>query len=356
MGKLTVEMLAKYGVKAKPKSSMFKNWDNPSKWRADKGNVARGVAGVATLGQSEVLGVGDDIAKAANNPRKVWDDLTGKTAADKAAEDWKEIQEEKQELADETTAATDSAVDAAQGYIQAGSDKAVGALDAGQQGGLDAIYTGRDQAAGVLQPTPNRMSDLYNGQLGAGFETDPGYQFRMQQGEDAIMRNFAARGGRGGGAAMKAILEHGQNFAANEYQNYVGRQLGMAQGADQTDFARNSSLAGIYMNTGQGAAGIHTGTGSQVSGVYQNTGNNLAGVGMQGAGINAGVNQSVISGMAPPPQNQNPSWQQQALGIGAAAVGTIYGGPAGGALGYQLGSGVGGAVSQQNQQPPDYYV
>lgn len=73
------------------------------------------------------------------------------------------------------------------------------------------------------------------------FQQDPGYQFRMQQGQDALQRSAAARGGLNSGAFSQALTQYGQGFASNEYQNAYNRFNN-----DQTNrFNRLSSLAGL---------------------------------------------------------------------------------------------------------------
>lgn len=73
------------------------------------------------------------------------------------------------------------------------------------------------------------------------FQADPGYQFRMQQGQDALERSAAARGGLNSGATLKAITEYGQNFASNEFGNAYNRFTN-----NQTNrFNRLAAIAGI---------------------------------------------------------------------------------------------------------------
>lgn len=55
------------------------------------------------------------------------------------------------------------------------------------------------------------------------FEGDPGYQWRIQQGQNGIESSAAARGGLLSGAAAKAISKYNQNFASNEYNNAYNR-------------------------------------------------------------------------------------------------------------------------------------
>jgi hypothetical protein len=52
---------------------------------------------------------------------------------------------------------------------------------------------------------------------------DPGYKFRLEEGQKAIERSTAARGGLQSGAALKAAAEYGQAMGSQEYQNAFNR-------------------------------------------------------------------------------------------------------------------------------------
>ncbi len=52
----------------------------------------------------------------------------------------------------------------------------------------------------------------------------PGYQFRLNQGEQALQNAKAAQGILGTGATLKAILGYGQDYASNEFQNEWNRE------------------------------------------------------------------------------------------------------------------------------------
>ena len=54
---------------------------------------------------------------------------------------------------------------------------------------------------------------------------DPGYKFRLAQGEQALQNSAAARGVLRTGGTLKDILGYGQNFASSEYQNVFDRAL-----------------------------------------------------------------------------------------------------------------------------------
>lgn len=73
------------------------------------------------------------------------------------------------------------------------------------------------------------------------FQGDPGYQFRLQQGQNALQQSAAAQGGLLSGAAAKALSKYNQNFASNEYQNAYNRFTN-----DQNNrFNRLATLAGV---------------------------------------------------------------------------------------------------------------
>jgi len=77
----------------------------------------------------------------------------------------------------------------------------------------------------------------------------PGYQFRLQQGTDSVQNGAAARGGLLSGAAQKALLKYGQDYASNEYGNEFNR-LSSTAGGGQTAGVMNSSGANYGANAG----------------------------------------------------------------------------------------------------------
>jgi hypothetical protein len=94
--------------------------------------------------------------------------------------------------------------------------------------------------------------------LAAGFnpgdlENDPGYQFRLQQGQKALNQGLAARGMGQSGAAMKAAQEYGQGFANSEYADAYNRWLqNNQQLAQKSGQGANiaGAQAGIYDQMG----------------------------------------------------------------------------------------------------------
>jgi hypothetical protein len=62
---------------------------------------------------------------------------------------------------------------------------------------------------------------------------DPGYQFRMQQGQQALERSAAARGGLMSGRALKDTAAYSQDLASQEFGSRWNRLAGLT-GAGQT--------------------------------------------------------------------------------------------------------------------------
>lgn len=76
------------------------------------------------------------------------------------------------------------------------------------------------------------------------FVKDPGYDFRMQQGQRNLESSAAARGNLNSGATLKALQRYGQDFASNEYSNAYNRY-----NADRDQrWNKLSSLAGLGQN------------------------------------------------------------------------------------------------------------
>ena len=96
------------------------------------------------------------------------------------------------------------------------------------------------------------------------FQQDPGYAFRLGEGQKALERSAAARGGLLGGATGKALVNYGQQAGSQEYQNAFNRY----QSERQSQLGPLQSLAGV----GQTAAN----TLGQAAGQYGANVGNLA--------------------------------------------------------------------------------
>lgn len=125
--------------------------------------------------------------------------------------------------------------------------------------------------------TNGYFNQAYDGQ---DIYSDPSYQFRLQQGQDAIQSSAAAQGGLLSGATLKALQNYGQESASQEYGNAYNRF-----NADQTNrYNRLSNLVGV----GQNAAAQVGNAGAQTSQAIAN--NTMSGANSIAAGQVANAN------------------------------------------------------------------
>jgi len=104
---------------------------------------------------------------------------------------------------------------------------------------------------------------------------DPGYAFRLSEGQKALDRSAAARGGLISGGALKAAQRFGQDLGSQEYQSAYNRALtgyGTDVARENQLYNRQAAMAGI----GQTSTNLVGQAGQN----YANTAGNL----MTGAG------------------------------------------------------------------------
>jgi hypothetical protein len=96
---------------------------------------------------------------------------------------------------------------------------------------------------GTYQPPTYTPAAPFTGPTAAQLTADPGYQFRLQQGQEALERSGAARGVTNTGGTLKNILDYGQQAASQEYGNVYNRMAGtygMNEAARQAAFGLNA--------------------------------------------------------------------------------------------------------------------
>lgn len=91
-------------------------------------------------------------------------------------------------------------------------------------------------------------------------QRDPGYQFRLQQGQQALERSAAARGGLLSGGFARNLTDYSQGMASQEYGNVYQRRMGENQLRYGRDLAQNQSayeraLQGYQTNWNAGMQG-----------------------------------------------------------------------------------------------------
>jgi len=77
------------------------------------------------------------------------------------------------------------------------------------------------------------------------FQQDPGYAFRLSEGQKALDRQAAARGGLISGGALKAAQRYGQDMGSQEYMNAFNRY----QTERNAQLNPLQSLAGVGQTT-----------------------------------------------------------------------------------------------------------
>lgn len=137
------------------------------------------------------------------------------------------------------------------------------------------------------------------------FTADPGYQWRLDQGQKAIERGASARGNLFSAGTQAAIGAYGQDYASNEYDRAYNRNAG----AQNARFNALSTVAGtgqratdaITAATGQSGQQVGSAIGAQGNAIAQGylgqgqawaTGvNNMAGA------ANTGIQNYLLYGM-----------------------------------------------------------
>lgn len=165
---------------------------------------------------------------------------------------------------------------------------------------------GSDALMGMQQLSANPNSITSN----------PAYQFRLQQGENAINASAAARGGYFSGATGQALQNYGQGEASQEYENQYNRLASLASlgqnaatqtgnfGAQATTNAGNYGIGAAQAQT-QGLASVGQNVGTLAGTIYQQNQNqdwlNMMNQGNTTASLNS------LGGGGYTPQWQNPN-------------------------------------------------
>jgi hypothetical protein len=148
--------------------------------------------------------------------------------------------------------------------------------------------------AGVDALAGMQDADFKRDFTAADFQKDPGYDFRMQEGQKVLERSAAARGGLQSGGTMKALAQYGQNFASNEYGNAYNRfnadrerrfnRLASLAGAGQTANSQIAAAGQNYANNASnnmmGAANAQAAAHMQGASGWSNLLGGLGGLGM----------------------------------------------------------------------------
>jgi hypothetical protein len=108
-----------------------------------------------------------------------------------------------------------------------------------QEAGVNALSQMRSGA--FAQPAAFKFG-------ASDYQADPGYAFRLAEGQKALDRQAAARGGLISGGALKAAQRYGQEMGSQEFQNAYNRALtgyNTDVARSDTGYNRLASMAGI---------------------------------------------------------------------------------------------------------------
>lgn len=114
---------------------------------------------------------------------------------------------------------------------------------------------------------------------GGAFQADPLYNWEQQQGEKAINRAFAQRGGYNSSGAINALSDFNQGLGAQATQRKIGNLMSLVNigtgGATATGNAamnQGNALAGIQQNLGANQAGLQVQQGQNQASLYSGLG------------------------------------------------------------------------------------
>ena len=170
-------------------------------------------------------------------------------------------------------------------------------------------------ALAQMQRTAGNVPGAFK--FGAGdYQADPGYAFRLSEGQKALDRQAAARGGLISGGALKAAQRYGQEMGSQEFGNAFNRALtsyntGVA--SENQLYNRQAALSGIGQTATNlvGQAGQNYGT--SVGNALINQGANVGNARMAAASAYG----SALSGIG------------SAYGRNPVSFGSLYGGRGG---------------------------
>ena len=194
-------------------------------------------------------------------------------------------------------------------------EKGQASANARQDASSAALGVAGTQANALLQPYQEQGGAAYqqqgdlmglNGQPAQTaateqFRTDPGYQFQLQEGLNAIDAGAASKGMLTSGSTIKAEQKFGQGLADQSFQNYYTRLNGLAnqgytanaQGGQnligaaggqaaianqqaQTDVSAAGTQASIYGGEARGVGNaVNSGLNSYTTSLYSGNGSSM---------------------------------------------------------------------------------
>ena len=218
--------------------------------------------------------------------------------------------------------AAQNAINTQQAMYQQNAGNLAPWMTQGQQAGgqLNYLMGLGPTSGGNLNTAMGSYGSLATPFSQTNWQADPGYAFRLQQGQQALERSAAARGMTLSGAQAKALTAYGQGMGSQEYQNAYNRY-----NTDQSNlYNRLAGISGTGLQAGSALAGVGTNVANQISNLQTGIGNAQAAgtIGSANAWTNAmntGINQGVSLW-----NSQNNPWSGASMTGGLGGYGYGY--------------------------------
>lgn len=154
---------------------------------------------------------------------------------------------------------------------------------------LNQINQGIADGSFSVDPSQYQVGDI-------DVTQDPGYQFRMDQGIEALDKSAAARGRLLSGAQQKGVNAYAQNVASQEYQNAYARKANEQATNYGRDLEEKNRKFNILSSLSQGGQASAAGQAQTTGNLAQTTGNILNAQGQNA--MNAAYQTGAIRGGA----------------------------------------------------------
>lgn len=183
------------------------------------------------------------------------------------------------------------------------------------RGVQDSVYQNDKSNLDPYIQRGNTAGTTFNALLGIGgdraaadnafsqYRDSTGFRFRMDQGSEALRQGAAVNGQSQSGAAAKALMRYGQDYASGEFGNYLGyvdnqQKLGLNAAGTLANRGAGyaNSMSSIYDTLGSTRANSELQQGAAWSDAISSLGS-IFGMGMGGGGSSYGQVGSAVGGM-----------------------------------------------------------
>lgn len=178
--------------------------------------------------------------------------------------------------------------------INTGEAKSAGAINKAI-GGYDPYVTAGRDATSLYSNAIGLGGAEGNAAAQGAFQAGPGYQFALDQGQQAALRGASAAGMLNSGNTLTELTKFGQGLANQEYGSWLDRLKGVSSQGLQAAGGQASAYGGLA-DLYQGTADDRLGLASNVVQARMGNNNQLAQIREQQAATKSGFLGSLLSG------------------------------------------------------------